>query len=80
MNNSNVWKAEHFPVVYEGSEAKAVIVDYASFAKIEMIMDNLINREAEPEDELVAAAVKHLLTAARTEKPTADWRQELDEL
>jgi hypothetical protein len=63
-------------------ELKAVLVDVASFAQIELIIDNLLNREEEPEDAILAASgiLKQLIAQARQESPSADWEQELDEL
>ena len=77
-----LWKRERFPVVYEAGEAKAVLVDVASFAQIELILDNLFHREPEPEDALLAhsGALQQLVARAQQESPSANWRQELDEL
>lgn len=77
-----LWKRERFPVVYEAGEAKAVLVDVASFAQIELMLDNLFHRETEPEDALLAPseALQQLVTRAQQEHPSANWRQELDEL
>lgn len=77
-----VWKRERFPVVYEAEEAKAVLVDVASFAQIELILDNLFHREAEPEDALLtdSEALQKLLSRAQQEPPSTNWRLELDEL
>ena len=80
MTDSIVWSAEQFPIVYEGGEAKAVIVDFDSFKKIEMILDNLLHRGAEPEDELIVAAAASLLAAARDDEPEVDWREKLDRI
>lgn len=78
----NLWDRERFPIVYEGNEAKAVLVDITSFTQIELILDNLLNREVEPEDAIVAASVllKKLVEQASQELPSADWEQELSEL
>ncbi len=77
-----LWKRERFPVVYEAGEAKAVLVDIASFAQIELILDNLFHRETEPEDALLtdSEALPQLLARAQQEPPSTNWRQELDEL
>jgi hypothetical protein len=80
MQAQSAWKLDSFPIVYEGGEAKAVIVDVASFAKIELILDNLINREPEPEDAMLLASVGKLLSQARKNSPSPDWRQELETL
>jgi hypothetical protein len=79
---SQLWKRERFPVVYEAGEPKAVLVDVASFAQIELILDNLFHRETEPEDALLAnsEALQQLVARAQQEQPTANWQQELDEL
>jgi hypothetical protein len=82
MVETNFWTMDRFPVVYEGDEVKAVLVDVTSFAQIELIIDNLLNREEEPEDAILAASgvLKQLIAQARQEPPSADWERELDEL
>jgi hypothetical protein len=77
-----LWKLDRFPVLYEAGEAKAVLVDIASFAQIELILDNLFHREPEPEDALLtqSGALQQLVARAQQEPPSANWRQELDEL
>ncbi len=76
-----LWKLDRFPVLYEAGEAKAVLVDVASFAQIELILDNLFHRESEPEDALLtnSVALQQLLARSQQESPSANWRQELDE-
>ncbi|MDM8551954.1 hypothetical protein QUF72_17855 [Desulfobacterales bacterium HSG2] len=76
------WSKDRFPVVYEKNEAKAVIVDMATFEKVEMILDNLMNRETEAEDSLLRSSglLKKLMSEARETPPSNDWRTELDEL
>jgi len=70
-----------FPVITEKGEPKAVIVDVNVFRQVQVIMDNLINRETEPEDALLAAseAFQRLLSQVETEDETssADWREKL---
>ncbi len=82
MANTDFWTRDHFPIVYERGEAKAVLVDVASFAQIELIIDNLLNREEEPEDAILAAStvLKQLVAQARQEPASANWERELDEL
>lgn len=79
---SKIWNRERFPIIYEGNEAKAVLVDVISFAQIELILDNLFNREAEAEDAVLAASgiLEQLLTDAQQELPSSDWEKELNEL
>ena len=55
MAETTFWTRERFPIVCEGSEAKAILGDIASFEQMELIMDNLLNREEEPEDAILAA-------------------------
>jgi hypothetical protein len=71
------WALERFPVVYEGGEAKAVLVDIATFAQMELILDNLLNRASEPEDAVLAAAgvLQKLIKQARQAQPAADWER-----
>jgi hypothetical protein len=58
-----------FLIVYEGGEAKAVLVDITSFDQMELIIDNLLNRDEEPEDAILAAAtvLRRLVAQARQE-------------
>ncbi len=76
------WARERFPIVYEKDEAKAILVDLESFEKIELILDNLINRDFEPEDGILAASVlfQKIVNGAKENKPAGDWRKELDEI
>ncbi|MBN1450460.1 MAG: hypothetical protein JW963_05540 [Anaerolineales bacterium] len=76
------WSKDRFPMVSEHHREKAVIVDISSFEKIEMILDNLLNRDIEEEDRLLAASglLAQLLDEARVTAPTPSWRSELDAL
>jgi len=82
MAETTFWIRERFPVVYEEGKVKAFLVDEASFAQIELILENLLNREEEPEDTILAAStvLRRLVAQARQEPPSADWERELDEL
>ena len=82
MAQTGSWLRDQFPVVYEGGQPKAVLVDIASFAQMELIIDNLSNREEEPEDAILAASeiVRGLVARAKEEKASCNWRQELDDL
>ncbi|QTA80918.1 Uncharacterized protein dnl_32350 [Desulfonema limicola] len=82
MISERFWSKEHFPVVYENNTAKAVMVDIISFEKIEIILDNLMNRESETEDSILAASgmLKNLITQARNSRPSENWKAELNEL
>jgi hypothetical protein len=82
MSEAHFWTREHFPVLYQDDEIKGVLVDPDSFAQIELILDNLLNREEEPEDAILAAATvsKQMLYQAKQATPTVDWERELDEL
>jgi hypothetical protein len=82
QTSPNIWSRERFPVVYEGDEAKAVLVDVVSFAQIELILDNLFNREAELEEAVLTASniLEQLIVWAQKESPSTDWEKELNEL
>lgn len=82
MTETTLWIRDRFPILYEGGEAKAVLVDITSFDEMELIIDNLLNREEEPEDAILAASavLQRLVTQARQEPPSSDWERELDEL
>ena len=81
MDETTFWIRDHFPVLYEGGEAKAILVDIASFAQMELIMDNLLNREEEPEDAILAASavLQRLVAQARQEPASPDWEEEYDD-
>jgi len=82
MAETTFWSRDRFPVLYESGEAKAVLVDITSFAQMELIMDNLLNREEEPEHAILAASavLERLVAQARQEPPSLDWERDLDEL
>ena len=82
MAEQRFWTLDHFPVVYEGGEPKAVLVDMASFAQVELILDNLLNREGEPEDAILAASdgLHQILDRALAGTPSSDWERDLNEL
>ena len=82
MAQSSFWLRDQFPVVYEDGQPKAVLVDMASFAQMELIIDNLSNREEEPEDAILAASevLRGLVARVREEKASYNWRQELDDI
>lgn len=75
------WSKGRFPVVYENNEAKAVMVDMESFEKVEIILDNLMNRETESEDSLLRSSglLRKLVNEARNASPSRGWRTGLDE-
>ncbi len=82
MSDAPFLTKERFPVLYEEDEPKAVLVDIESFEAIEVILDNLFNREMEPEDVLLANsdALQKFLSQAKTEPPVKNWEAALDEL
>ena len=82
MIDQQLWVRERFPVLYEGNKPKAVMVDVESFAVMETMMDNILNREAEPEDAILVASgiLKQLADQTQDEISSTDWEKELDEL
>lgn len=76
------WDMSRLPVLYEHGKPTAVMVDVDVFAQVELILDNLLNREAEPEDAIIAASsvLRQQLAIARDLQPSANWERELDEL
>ncbi len=74
MITEKFWTESRFPIVYENDQAKAVMVDFDSFKKIGMILDNLINREGEPEDDYLIASgmLKQLLKEVELSSPCPD--------
>ncbi|MEZ4528841.1 MAG: hypothetical protein R2941_23260 [Desulfobacterales bacterium] len=82
MNNNMFWSEDCFPVVYEHSKPKAVMVDMESFQKIRLILDNLMNRDPETEDSILAASglLEKLVRETENTLPCGHWERELDEL
>jgi len=82
MGTTEFWSSDHFPVVYYDGEARSVLVDIASFSQIETIMDNLLNREGESEDAVLASSrvLKQMVAQSRQASPSHDWEKELDDL
>ncbi len=82
MGRAHFWMQDRFPVVYEQGEPKAVLIDITSFAQFELVVDNLLNRQQEPEDAILATsdALKRLVAQVQQESASADWERELDEL
>lgn len=82
MDIANMLSFSRFPVVYEGDEMKAVLVDIKSFTQIRLILENLLNPDIEPEDAILAAShlLQQLVEHTKSDPPAADWRQELNAL
>ncbi|MBE2235034.1 MAG: hypothetical protein IAE85_16180 [Anaerolinea sp.] len=85
MIDQQLWIRDRFPVLYEGHEAKAVLVDVESFAVMETIMENLLHRDGEPEDAILAASgfLKRLADQAKqrddiTRKELQDLLREIE--
>lgn len=75
---------DDFPIIYERGKESAVMVDIITFRKIQLIIENLIHRETEKEEELLADE-KDLLddlieTCIQRKDYPEDWRAELDAL
>ena len=81
MLDVTFWKKDHFPVVYEGEVAKAVMVDVDSFAQVELVLENLLNRDLESEDAIFASSdiLKRLIADAQDTPPVDDWEAALNE-
>ncbi len=72
-----------YPIIYEGGKETAVVIDIETFQQINLILENLLNREAEPEDELIAATHalwQRMIQQAKTAEPATDWVTELYDL
>lgn len=70
----------NYPMIYEGDEVTAVVVDIDSFRKIEIILDNLANRAGEPEDAIIASASalwQRMIHDAKQDENRTDWLTEL---
>jgi len=70
-----------FPVIMENGKSKAFVVDAKVFQRLQVILDNLLRREPETEDALIATskAFQKLLAQVEVEKdkPSSSWREEL---
>lgn len=83
MTTTAQWNSKQFPTIYDGGRPTAVIIDIDSFEQIEVVMDNLLNRGSEPEDDLIVQSdalrrlAKQVLATAES---TGDWEKALDEL
>jgi len=78
-----LWQADQFPVLYEHGQPKAVVVDLETFKRLELILDNLLNCEPEPEDDIIAEAAELKQLVARVQAvaaPMPDWKQIINEL
>lgn len=82
MSQAGLWTLERFPIVYDQGKPKAVLVDIESFDRIQLILDNLMDRSLEPEDAILAASgiLEKLVGEAQATPPNSDWERELDEL
>lgn len=83
MTTTANWSAKRFPLIYDGDKPTGVIIDLRSFAQIELVMENLLNREAEPEDDLLtqSANLQHIAhQVLATAEPLIDWEKSLNEL
>lgn len=73
-----------FPVIMEKGKPKAFVVDIQVFQLLQVMVDNLIHRDAEAEDALLAASetFQRLLAQveAEEETPSPHWREELHAL
>ena len=77
------WRANQFPILYEHGQPKAVVVDLETFKRLELILDNLLNRDLEPEDDLIAevAELKELVAQVQAvATPMPDWKKVINEL
>ncbi len=82
MIQTKAWSRERFPIVYEGGEPKAVLVDIDVFAQVEIILENLLNRKGEPEDLLLTESglLAKLIQRAQETTASADWARQCSEL
>ena len=83
MQKELTWSLDQFPIVYERNEPKAVLVDIATFKRLEFLLDNLLDREPEPEDAVLSESdeLRQLVEWVKaTTQISPDWEQELREL
>ena len=82
MQTQKFWSTDRFPVVYQNNESIALMVDMESFEKIEIILDNLINRDSEAEDIFFLSSdiLNKLINDSKSLPLSKNWRLELDEL
>jgi hypothetical protein len=83
MTTTVAWNSKQFPTIYDGGKPTAVIIDIDSFEQIEIVIDNLLNRGPESEDEIIVQSedLRRLAEKVRgTTEPLNDWEKALDEL
>lgn len=83
MQQVNFLSQNQYPTLHENGEVTAVVIDINSFRQIKIVLDNLLNRKQEPEDEVVAAASalwQRMIQDAKLENSNSDWVAELDDL
>ena len=83
MGKAFTWNVEQFPILYEGNHPKAVLVDIDTFRQLDFVLDNLMNREPEPEDALLSESsdLRRLVAFVKqAAHASPNWEQELDEL
>ncbi|GIK58368.1 MAG: hypothetical protein HND44_17305 [Chloroflexi bacterium] len=83
MQQVKTLSQNQYPVIYEDGKETAVVVDIKSFQQIQLILDNLLNREQEPEDAIVAEAHilwQRMIQKAQAEDRPSDWVAELYDL
>lgn len=74
--------AGDFPVIVEKGEPQAVVVDIKVFRQLQILVDNWLNREPEPEDALWSASemLRQMIATVEAEvrqSPPTDWREAL---
>lgn len=81
---TTIFKEETFPIIYEKGKKKAVVMDIELFEKLEMILDNLLNRQPETEDEIISQSkfLKKIVAKYENIKSAGniDWKTKLNEL
>ena len=80
MTTTIPWNAQRFPMIYDGDHAGVGARSAASFEQIELVMDNLLNRGPEAEDNLIVQSAALRRIAAKvmaTAEPLDDWERAL---
>lgn len=70
------------PLLMPQMETQFDVLRSPTLEEAELVVDNLFNREEEPEDAILVASggLQQLVDRALQEPPSPDWERELDEL
>ncbi len=80
MQAMNSLLQRQYPIIYEADQPSAVIIDIETYRLLELLLDNLVNRSEEPEDNVIAAATTLWQRMMDGSAESGDWVTDLYEL